>query len=229
MTPEARRAARANARSIAVAVFLALVLRAFVVQAYSIPSGSMIPTLEIGDRIFVNRFVYGVRMPFTDVKIGADLRPPRRGEVIVFRHPLEDKDLIKRVVGVPGDRVEVRDNVVYINGAPLERSALGDDTIHDYDETSDHWLDRRRSAFREQLDGVAYTTLFQPGGLTSFGPVVVPARSLFVMGDNRDLSSDSRYWGFVPLDKVEGRALFVWWSAGGPDGVRVGRFGHLVR
>jgi signal peptidase I len=185
---------------------VALLLRSFVVEAYQIPSGSMIPTLQVGDHIWVNKLIYGVRLPFTDIKFGTHYREPRRGEIIVFSHPREpDKDLIKRVVAVGGDEVSMRDNVVYVNGVAVARKAEGPRRYFDFDENDERWLERDGNAYDEELGG-----------------------QLFVMGDNRDNSSDSRYWGFVPLNLVRGRAMVVWWSRGQPEGIRLGRFGHLI-
>jgi signal peptidase I len=222
--------AREYVESIGGVVFVALLLRSFVVEAYQIPSGSMIPTLQVGDHIWVNKLIYGVRIPFTDIKLGTTYRPPRRGEIIVFSHPREpDKDLIKRVVAVGGDEVSMRDNVVYVNGAAVARRYEGPRHYFDFDESDDRWLERDGNAYDEQLGGASFVTLQDPAmGPRSFAPVHVPPGQLFVMGDNRDNSSDSRYWGFVPLNLVRGRAMFVWWSRGEPEGVRLDRFGHLI-
>ncbi len=207
---------RRQARSFAGAILVALLLRAFVVQAYSIPSGSMVPTLQVGDRIFVEKLSYKVRAP-------------RRGEIVVFEHPKEpDKDLIKRVVAVAGDTVELKDGLVYVNGVAASRTPqVGDCDYWDQDENTEVWQHFGCRAFTESLDGKNFTTLSASNGVAS-PPVTVPEGRLFVLGDNRDRSSDSRYWGFVPLDHVRGRAVVVWWSSGSPDGIRWGRFGQLL-
>ena len=223
--------AREYAESIAIAVFVALFLRAFVVEAFQIPSGSMIPTLQVGDHIFVNKFIYGLRIPFTNIKFGWSVRTPQRGEVIVFAHPREaDKDLIKRVVAVEGDNVEVRDNIVYVNGVPVERRHVeGDCHYVDHDETTDRWDERPCEAYQETLGDRSFVTLNDPQSLgRSFRPQRVPRHSVFVLGDNRDNSSDSRFWGFVPYELVKGKAMFVWWSRGEPEGLRLGRLFHPV-
>jgi signal peptidase I len=229
--PAARMGARSGARSLASTIFVVLLLRAFVVSAYEIPSGSMIPTLQVGDRIWVNKLVYGVRLPFTDIKLGTGFRPPRRGEIIVFSHPKKPQiDLIKRVVAVGGDTIEMRDQVLFINGQPMPRTPSDEPTRYlDYDEEGDRWFERQCVPHREQIGEASFTTLGDPvRPMRSFPPRRVPEGSLFVMGDNRDNSSDSRYWDFVPLNLVRGRAMVVWWSQGGPDGVRLSRFGHLI-
>jgi signal peptidase I len=223
-------AAREYVESIGGVVFVALLLRSFVVEAYQIPSGSMIPTLQVGDHIWVNKMIYGLRIPFTEIKFGTHWREPKRGEIVVFTHPRErDKDLIKRVVAIGGDVVELNHNVLTVNGVAVARHEEG--TLHyfDYDETGDQWFERDANRFSEQMGGAEYTTLQDPAqAARAFGPVHVPPGQLFVMGDNRDNSADSRYWGFVPLNLVRGRAMVVWWSRGEPEGVRLSRFGHLI-
>jgi signal peptidase I len=226
---------REYAESIAVAVLIALFLRAFVVEAFKIPSGSMIPTLQVGDHIFVNKFIYGVRVPWTNIKFGTEYRKPRRGEVIVFIYPKEpDKDFIKRIVAVEGDEVEVRDNVLYINGKPVPQVAdKGDCRYDDYEEATDHWEERRCDAYDETLGKNRFTVIFDKDGSGhSSRPFKVPPQSVFVMGDNRDNSHDSRFWGAVPYDLIKGKAMLIWWSAGEPSklgGIRFDRMFHLVK
>lgn len=211
---------REPVEGVAIMVGLALFLRAFVVEAFQIPSGSMIPTLQVGDRIFVNKFVYGVRVPFSLVKIMA--RPPHRGDIIVFNHPETpyEMDLIKRVIAVGGDEVELRSGTVWVNGAPVGRVQIaGRCTYHDYLEADQKWKERECEAFSDSLDDHKFTTLQDPlRGIDSMQKRKVPLGTVFVLGDNRDNSKDSRYWGFVPIDYIKGRAMFIWYSAGEPEG-----------
>jgi len=223
--------AREYTESIGVAVLIALFLRAFVVEAFKIPSGSMIPTLQVGDHIFVNKFIYGVRVPFTNIKFGMEYRKPKRGEVIVFIYPKEpDKDFIKRIVAIEGDTVEVRDNQIFINGVGVPRSHVdGDCKYEDFVEEQQRWEERRCEAWVENVNDNTYTTVYDKnGGVHSTRPVTVPKDSVFVMGDNRDNSHDSRFWGFVPFDLIKGKAMIIWWSHGEPEGVRVNRLFSLV-
>ncbi len=222
-------AAREYAESLGVAVFLALFLRAFVVEAFTIPSGSMLPTLQIGDFVFVNKFVYGLRIPGTGIKLLEHVRPPRRGEVIVFISPEKpDMDLIKRIVAVAGDVLDIRQGQLYVNGAKVALEPVpGPCEVDDKPEGTDDWHRVPCDAYREH-DGADYTILRNPGfdrlstGNTAF-PLTVPPDSVFVMGDNRDNSNDSRYWGFVPYDLIRGRAWRVFWSVGLRNSVRLER------
>jgi signal peptidase I len=187
-----------------IAVVLALFVRTFVVQAFKIPSGSMIPTLLIGDHILVNKFIYGVKVPFTDFTL-IPVAQPHRDDVIVFKYPQDEtKDFIKRVIGLPGDRVEVRHRQVYINDKPLVEP------------------------YAVHQEGVTPETEMRPRD--EFGPVTVPPDSYFVMGDNRDHSLDSRFWGFVKEDKIKGKAFLIYWSwDGNGEWVRWERIGKAVR
>ena len=188
----------------AVAIVLALIIRTFVVQAFKIPSGSMEPTLLVGDHILVNKFIYGEHIPFTDSKI-LDFRDPKRGEIIVFVYPKdESKDFIKRVIGVEGDTIEIKDKKLFING-------------QFFDDPYGHFK-----------DNAVIPGHVQPRD--NFGPVTVPEDSLFVMGDNRDRSADSRFWGFVRLTQVKGKAFLIYWSWGGfMRDIKWRRIGKLIR
>lgn len=190
---------RENIEALIIAIILALFIRAFVVQAFKIPSGSMKNTLLIGDYILVNKFIYGVKIPFTEITV-IPVKKPQRGDIVVFRFPKDpSKDFIKRVVGIGGDTVEVRNKLVYVNGEPQQ----DDFTIH------------TKIGFQKDRD--------------DYGPVVVPEGKLFVMGDNRDESNDSRYWGFVDLGALRGKAFMIYWSWDKVDfGVRWNRLGDVI-
>ncbi len=203
-------AIREYAESIGVAVGIAIFLRAFVVEAFQIPSGSMIPTLQVGDHIFVSKFSYGVTIPLTDKKL-VDFGAPARGDVVVFKFPKDPSiDYIKRVVGLPGDTVEVRMDQIFINGQAVARehrpgACEPEEERAFYVRSCDLWV--------EHLGERTHDTIFYGEG-ASHEPQTVPPGKVFVMGDNRDNSNDSRVWGFVPQEYIKGRALIVWWSRG---------------
>ncbi len=195
---------REYAEAIVIALVLAFLIRTFVVQAFKIPSGSMEPTLEIGDHILVNKFIYGIKIPFTSVRL-FPLEKPKRGDVVVFIYPLDPKkDFIKRVVAVEGDTVQIVNKKLLINGAEVpEPYAVYNDEI-----------------------------IF-PGEVQkrdNFGPITVPKGSLFVLGDNRDRSLDSRFWGFVPIEDLRGKAFIIYWSWNSQEtSIRWHRIGKLIR
>ena len=202
---------RSSLRSLGWAVGLALLLRAFVAEAYVIPSGSMTPALEVGDRLFVNKAVYGVRVPFTTHKPLAG-RAPARGEVAVFFHPQSGEVLIKRIVAVGGDTVAVHDNQLVVNGQGVSRHALAGRCERVFDVAAEPC-----ALFEETLGERRYRVLHRADiPPSSFGPLRVPARHVFVLGDSRDNSNDSRFWGTVPYSHLIGRAMFLWWSGGRP-------------
>ncbi len=205
---------RESLESIGIALGIALILRGFMFEAFKIPSGSMIPTLAIGDQIFVNKFVYGIRIPFTPIRI-VDFSMPERGEVVVFICPVPpNEDYIKRVIGLPGDEIKVRDGTVYVNDVALKRHSLG---MHEYTDISEGgvWRTFSAEAFEETHGEHTYTVLHDPPHhALDYGPTVVPEGHLFMMGDNRDHSYDSRSWGTVPYSNVLGRSTFVWLSFG---------------
>ena len=207
---------REYAESIGVAIAVALLLRAFVVEAFQIPSGSMIPTLEVGDHIFVSKFSYGLSIPFTDTKI-LQYAEPKRGDVIVFKFPQDTStDYIKRVVGLPNDTVEVRQGQLYINGNEIRRERVPE-RCH-YTEASsagggpdDHDCER----WVETLGNKVHDTILEPSHPAQDHPrTVIGPGEVFVMGDNRDNSYDSRKWGTVKMNLIKGRALIIWWSRG---------------
>lgn len=206
---------RQNIEALAFAILLALIIRTFVFQPFKIPSGSMIPTLLVGDHLLVNKFVYGTKIPFTDIEI-FPIEKIKRGDVVVFTYPNNERDpsknglyYIKRVVGLPGDEIDLNGRNLYINGGkvPIE-----------YEGT---YADKRNSEqfdeYREDLFGEEHTVIFGKGKENtyrgSYIPVTkVPEGSVFVMGDNRDNSQDSRFWGFVPIENIAGRAFIIHWS-----------------
>lgn len=172
--------------AICIAILLALFIRTFVVQAFKIPSGSMLPTLLIGDHLLVNKFIYGIRVPFTG-KILVPLKKPKHGDVVVFRFPKDRSiDYIKRVIGTPGDTVEIKDKKIFINDKPVSDS---------HGHVSSGSILNAKASPRD-----------------NFGPVLVPEDRIFVMGDNRDNSYDSRFWGFVDQRDVLGKAFILYWS-----------------
>ena len=247
---------REYAESIAIAVLFALLLRAFVVEAFKIPSGSMIPTLEVGDHIFVNKYLYGVRIPWTKTRFFT-WRKPQRGEIIVFMFPENpSQDFIKRVVAVGGDTLEVRGNQLVVNGKLQPRELVDGEHCEftDYNKDEVRWRYHQSCfLYRETLGGHVFYTMnlphprdpshrdfpstlsheasrflddvHTPGD--SF--IRVPEGQVYVMGDNRDDSHDSRYWGGVPLENIKGKALIVWWSMGESITLdRLGRIGKLI-
>lgn len=185
-------------RSFFPVLLIVLVLRSFLVEPFQIPSGSMLPTLEDGDFILVNKFVYGIRLPVLNTKV-IDINDPQRGEVVVFRFPEDPRiNYIKRVVGVPGDVVRYENKVLYINDEPVEERLLSREGPFSY--------------FEEQLGDVRHQvvkTAGTPPGMGE-GRWVVPAGHYFVMGDNRDNSNDSRFWEFVPDENIVGKAFAIW-------------------
>lgn len=193
-------------QSLLFALALALGFRQLIVQAFRIPSSSMEKTLLVGDFLFVNKFLYGSPLPFTDARLPR-LRAPRRGDIIVFKSPQDGRDFIKRCVAVGGDTLEVRAKTLYVNGRPQEEPYA----VRNWDDIRPPNLDRR----------------------DFFGPVVVPPQHLFMMGDNRDNSHDSRYWGFLPEKNLQGKAMFIYFSIdyqrGFPPRLRLGRMGRLIR
>jgi signal peptidase I len=212
-----------------IAAVIALFIRQFGVEAFKIPSGSMKPTLTIGDHLLVNKFIYGPRIPFTDSRIFA-WKEPKRGDIIVFKYPEdESKDFIKRVVGVPGDRIEIRKGTLYINEQPVP--VINAQEYVDKEHRGGEHFDVKAKVMEEQLGTVHHAVQYlrdQSGN--NFGPILVPKESVFVMGDNRDNSQDSRFWGFVKYNKILGRALIIYWSWDGADRwVRWERIGTLIK
>lgn len=197
--------------TLGLAVVIAFLFRTTVASPRHIPTGSMIPTIKIGEFIFVNMMYYNWHIPFTR-DIWKERREPQRGEIVVFEYPKDpDKDYIKRIVAVPGDVVEIRDKRVFINGEALPLVTETDRSL--LEDLAPHYDPSRLSLYRETNGEHTYHVVHintQRG--RDLGPVAVPADSYFVMGDNRDDSEDSRYWGFVPRDKILGTSSFIWLS-----------------
>ncbi len=211
-----------NVTSLGLALFLVLIIRSSVIEAFKIPSGSMIPTLLVGDYIFVNKFSYGLKVPFTEwfmdkplFMINAD--PPKRGDIIVFKYPRDESIYyIKRVIGTPGDTIEVRNKIVYVNGEPVPRNPLESDkeaAIRDRIDENKYAKDYLKIS-KESFTDRDYVMMTDESQYMSaqFGPINVPNERYFVMGDNRDHSHDSRIWGFVPFRNIKGRAVVIWLS-----------------
>ena len=205
-------------KAIVTALILALFIRAYFVQAFKIPSGSMIPTLLVGDHILVNKFIYGTKIPFSDKRI-LIYREPKRGDIVVFKYPEDpSRDFIKRLIAVGGDVVESRNKVIYINGNPLDEPYVQ----HVDPNVIPH------------APGCTYkgNELVSNGEYCrdNFGPFTVPRGKFFMMGDNRDLSWDSRFWRFVDMKDIRGKAMIIYWSWDSmKHWPRFGRIGRLVK
>ncbi|WP_022668509.1 signal peptidase I [Desulfospira joergensenii] len=196
---------RENIEAILIAVVIAMFIRTFIVQAFKIPSGSMLETLQIGDQILVNKFIYGVKIPFTGGKTLIPVKDPERGDIVVFLYPEDpSKDFIKRVMAVGGDTIEIRDKEVFINDKKVEAEPYA---IH-----KDNRIIPGKFSTRDNLHRIK-----------------IPDNKLFVMGDNRDNSHDSRFWGFVDLSEVKGEAFMIYWSWNKENwGIRWRRIGNLL-
>ena len=234
-----------NFKSIVGALAIFLILRAFLVEAYRIPSGSMVPTLLVGDWLFVNKAIYGAHIPFSHSSLPA-FRKPRRGDVVVFVSPYQADEaargndptptLVKRLVGVPGDTLFMRKAVLYVNGV-AQRQGYGANAqvIPEVANSTDPLFDwQKKVGLRSSRFGAAPAV----PNHDNWGPLVVPSRRFFMMGDSRYNSKDSRYWGFVPRENVRGRPLFVYYSYNADDSdrplpaltdIRWSRIGHWIR
>ena len=234
-----------NFKSIVGALAIFLVLRAFLIEAYRIPSGSMIPTLLVGDWLFVNKAIFGAHIPFTNSSLPA-IRDPRRGDVVVFVSPYQADEaekgadptptLVKRLVGTAGDTLYMRNAILYVNGI-AQRQGYGATTqvSPEIANSIDPLFDwQKKVSLRSSRFGAAPS---QPNH-DNWGPLVVPAHRLFMMGDSRYNSKDSRYWGFVPRENVRGKPLFVYYSYNADDSdrplpmltdIRWSRIGHWIK
>jgi signal peptidase I len=202
---------RENIEAVIIAIIIAMFIRTFIIQAFKIPSGSMLETLQIGDQILVNKFIYGIKIPFTDGKTLVSIKDPQKGDIVVFKYPEDpSKDFIKRVVGTQGDTLEIRDKKVYVNNVLVED-----------EEYAQHKTEKIYSGMVSARDNLR--------------KIKVPENSLFVMGDNRDNSHDSRFWGFVDLKAVRGKAMIIYWSWDNDKAlplwksVRFNRIGDILR
>lgn len=210
------------------AILAVILIRTFIFEPFRIPSSSMMPTLLIGDHVLVTRYTYGIWLPFVRKEL-VDLGDPERGDIIVFRYPRDERvNYIKRVVGVPGDRISVRNNQVVLNGEPQPREYTGQHEWFD-----DVCRPHAGKHYVEDLAGLKHHKLTGPGfggKFSNTGEIVVPDGHVFVMGDNRDNSEDSRSWGFVRYDQIKGKARFVWLSwdrcTSGIGEPRTNRFFH---
>jgi signal peptidase I len=231
-----------NVKGFAGVALVFLLMRAFVMEAYRIPSPSMVPTLLVGDWLFVNKFVYGAHIPFTSSSLPA-VHEPRRHDVVVFISPYQadeaargadpEPTLVKRLIGIPGDTLYMRAGVLYVNGEKqVESFTRSDPHATDGIDTLFNW--QTKAALTQSRFGAAPA---QPTH-DNWGPLVVPAGHLFMMGDNRYDSKDSRYWGFVPRANVRGEPMFVYYSYNGDDSdrplpaitdIRWGRLGHWIK
>lgn len=211
------------ARSFFPVFLIVLVLRSFLIEPFRIPSGSMMPTLLIGDFILVNKFSFGIRLPVTDKKI-IEIGAPERGDVVVFRSPENPSvPFIKRVVGLPGDRVGYQDKVLYING-----DAAAQETVGVYTGVGSGSSTTGAELRKEDLEGVVHDILVQKGSASMRGEAVIPDGHYFVMGDNRDNSRDSRFWGTVPDELLIGRAFKIWMNLDWGHGIGWDRIGKSI-
>lgn len=237
-------------QALGAAAILAILIRGFVFEPFKIPSKSMVPTLLVGDFIFVARFQYGLRVPFTKYWL-TEFSEPKRGDVVVFSYPEdEDVDFIKRVVGLPGDKITIKDDVLYINGEAVKNQTLHIDKANplnkrllNFDTPSlafnPPYVDefpnyRGYSDFELKIEDLSVSShhFIQRSKSNPYlrdTEMIVPERSFFVMGDNRDQSMDSRFWGFVPRENMKGKAIFIWLSIDDDfGGIRWNRFGNRI-
>ncbi len=214
------------ARALFPVVLIVFLLRSFLVEPFRIPSGSMLPSLHIGDFILVNKFSYGLRLPLLNYKI-IPLNAPQRGEVMVFRYPLNPKlNFIKRVIGLPGDVIGYRNKQLFINGQAVARV---DDGAFSFPQLKLRGV--AADQYRETIGASTHAILLDQNLAARDMEVTVPRGNYFVMGDNRDHSNDSRYWRFVPEDHLVGKAFFIWfsWNSAGGGGVQWHRLGTRIQ
>jgi signal peptidase I len=206
-------------------LLIVLLLRAFLVEPFRIPSGSMMPTLLVGDFILVNKFLYGIRLPVIHTKV-IDISQPKRGDIVVFRYPNDPSvDYIKRIVGLPGDKIAYYNKRLYLNGEPVRLKPLGP-----YVGLGQNQRYTGAMVYEEELGEVKHQMMIMEGQPSVEGEFIVPQGHYFVMGDNRDNSNDSRYWGPVPEENLVGKAFLIWmhWDLSHPSAV-FDRIGTLLK
>ena len=238
MNPRWLKTLKEYVEALLVAVMLALIIRAFVVQAFKIPTGSMLETLQIGDQLLVSKFHYGLRMPFTDTVL-VNVYEPARGDIVVFEYPFDEKldasrpnlkdvDFVKRIVGTPGDTVEIRAKQVYVNGEPVT-GAYVQHTREDIEESplpeGHPEISVDPKTYFDHCEDVSTECRSKRDWMPK---ITVPEGKYFCMGDNRDESFDSRFWGFVDRSAIKGKALVIYWSWTGPSNVRWERIGRML-
>ena len=212
-------------RSLFPVIFIVLVLRSFMVEPFRIPSGSMMPTLLVGDFILVNKYAYGIRLPVINTKI-IDAGEPKRGDVTVFRFPKDPSiDYIKRVIGIPGDKIQYKSKQLFIIGEPIPQVSQSI-----YEGVGSGVSMSGAELKLEELDNVKHQVLIDRSKPSINYEFIVPKDKYFVMGDNRDNSNDSRYWGMVPQENLVGKAFFIWmnWDSSG-NGVSIDRIGTSIK
>jgi len=213
------------ARAFFPVILVVFLLRSFLVEPFRIPSGSMLPSLRIGDFILVNKYAYGIRIPVLNKKI-VDVGAPRRGDVMVFRYPGDPSvNYIKRVAGLPGDHIVYTGKKLFIDGKLMDQTANGD---YSYGESGERHVNARQ--LKESLDGIDHQILLIDNSPQISVEFTVPAGQYFMMGDNRDRSNDSRFWGAVPEENVVGKAFMIWfsWDVVNGGGILWDRIGSLI-
>ncbi len=216
-----------SVKTIVLAVFIALVFRYSVAAPYKIPTGSMIPTLKVGDFIFVSKLSYGLKLPFTNYNL-ITYATPKRGDVVVFIYPEDTSlDFIKRIVGVEGDKIEIRDDILYVNEEATVRTKIEDRSL--LKDLTPASIREAAQLYEEDLTGRKHLVMELFPFPENFGPVTVPPGHVLTIGDNRDNSRDGRVWGFLPVKNVRGRALFTWLSIDSEHWrIRWNRFGRKI-
>jgi signal peptidase I len=239
MNPRWLKTLKEYVEALIVAAVLALIIRAFVVQAFKIPTGSMLETLQIGDQLLVSKFHYGIRLPFSERTL-IPVSEPGRGDIIVFEYPYDEKldatrpnlrdvDFVKRIVGLPGDTVEIRAKEVFVNDQPV----TGPYEQHVRQDVEPNPLPEGHPAItvdpKAYFDHCEDSTLLCRSKRDWMPKLTVPEGQFFVMGDNRDESFDSRFWGFVKRDSIKGKAMVIYWSWTGPSNIRWDRIGKMLQ